>query len=67
MDVCIVLGGKGSVWRSSAVSQEGRWTDGGDQGILVGDEGFLLLIKVCCWWSRYLVGGQGILVGDKCA
>ena len=55
-----VLGGKGSVWRSSAVSQEGRWTDGGDQGILVGDqgiivgdEGFLLLIKLYCWWSRY--------------
>ena len=46
MDVCIVLGGKGSVWRSSAVSQEGRWVDGGDQGILVGDEGFLLVMKV---------------------
>ena len=41
-----VLGGKGSVWRSSAVSQEGRWTDGGDQGILFADQGFLLMIKV---------------------
>ena len=41
-----LLGGKGSVWSSSAVSQEGRWTDGGDQGILVGDEGFLLMMKV---------------------
>ena len=41
-----LLGGKGSIWRSSAVSQEGRWTDGGDQGILGGDEGYLLVIKV---------------------
>ena len=47
-----LLGGKGSVWRSSAVSQEGRWTDGGDQGILVDYQGIL-------------GGDQGILGGDK--
>ena len=53
-----VLGGKGSVWRSSAVSQEGRWTDGGDQGILVGDQGIYLVINL-------FIGSQGILVGEK--
>ena len=44
-----LLGGKGSLRSSSAVSQEGRWTDGGDQGILIGDEGFLLVMQVSFW------------------
>ena len=48
-----LLGGKGSLRSSSAVSQEGRWVDGCDQGILVDDQGIL-------------GGDQGIIVGGQC-
>ena len=37
-----------------------------DDGLMVVIKVSFLVIKVSCWWSRYIIGGQDILVGDKC-